>query len=168
VESGSRSKNAKPLVESVREVVGDIPEALREAPVTPLKRPPVKWNRFWWGVLGLAIALLLGWLFKTQLPVARSLVDRPSAIATSGFSPAVQSIQKKTREGSTSSTSTEITNVLLGHFAYAEAPPNTLIPISQDTQIRLRQAAATHLKESFSSRFRDSVPLKIRSICSLT
>lgn len=107
----------------------DIPEARRDM-VTPEPYPRSKFRYWGWGLLGLAIALLLGAMTN------RGWVTPPTA-----FVPADAGLR-------TAFTWTQLpTGTLLGHFPYKEAPLNMLRPITPNGQIQLHQAAAAKYLE---------------------
>lgn len=111
--------------------IGDIPEAFRE--ITAIEpQPRFKWQRWAWGLVGLAIALGLGlvvngsWSANTAVPTLEP-----------AFTPLVQPAN-----GTLPGLNIAAPGALLGHLPYEEAPKEALRPIASDGSLQLRQAAA--------------------------
>ncbi|MEB3355753.1 MAG: M15 family metallopeptidase [Synechococcales bacterium] len=123
----------------------DIPEALRDAPVPTTKSPPsrpVRWG-LWLGAGG-AIALVAGALVGWQFRNLETLItgsSAPPAAAEPGLS-SILDTQDAIADPAAADPDADATSSLLGHRAYAEAPPETLVPLTADGRIRLRAAAA--------------------------
>ncbi len=104
----------------------DIPEALRDnRKVTPRRRS--KSVAIIGGLIGLGLigAIALLWFLTATPPtkVSQSSVTTPTVSPTTSDRPSNE-------------------NVLLGHFAYPEASPQDLQPISSNLRFKLRKAAA--------------------------
>ncbi|WP_009631544.1 M15 family metallopeptidase [Synechocystis sp. PCC 7509] len=113
----------------------DIPEALRDnRKVTQRRRS--KSVTIVGGFIGLGVigAFALLWFLTNSPPgkVSQSSVTTPTASPTTSDRPSNE-------------------NVLLGHFAYPEASPKDLQPISRDRQIKLRKAAAQQFRAMSAS-----------------
>jgi zinc D-Ala-D-Ala carboxypeptidase len=110
----------------------DIPEALRDAtPGIIHGRPRKKWTVWWLGLLGFAIALVLGSVLNllTQTPGTTQAIATVQAQA--GLQVALQGNGMPLP-----------LNALLGHLPYSEAPAPTLEEVTADGSIKLRRPAA--------------------------
>jgi zinc D-Ala-D-Ala carboxypeptidase len=129
--------------------IDDIPEALRDAtPGVIHRRPQKRWNVWWWGVIGFAIALLLGSLLNllTQTP------GTTQAIATVQAKPGLQTALLENGIPLP-------LNALLGHLPYSEAPFDTLEAITADGTIKLRQPAAEQFIAMINAAKADGITL---------
>jgi D-alanyl-D-alanine carboxypeptidase len=127
----------------------DIPEALRETtPSVVSHRPSRKWPFWWWGVVGFAIAFLVGSLLNllTQTP------GTTQAINTSHAQEGIQVALTKTGIPLPS-------NALLGHLPYDEAPAESLENITADGTVKLRRPAAEHFVDMANAARADGVTL---------
>ncbi len=125
----------------------DIPEALREnsAVVTkPRKRSPA----LILGLLGLgAIAAVSGiFYFHT---VQNSADSVPAIVASPSPAQTVAPVNPSNNDS----------ELLLGHFAYEEAPQSELEPITSDGRIKLRSSAANQFKAMVAAARADGVRL---------
>lgn len=138
--------------------VADIPEAVRED--AEAKSQSI-WTskRIWWGLGGLGTVALLGlplvmWQFNTT---ARSpepeLVSGSSQVSTTGEAP--QSAQSNPQ----SSDESALSDSLLGHLPYDEAPESELEPVSDDGTITLRRAAAEKFLDMVEAARADGINL---------
>lgn len=128
--------------------IDDVPEAQRDGPL-PIKpsggsralRRWIAW--FSIGLLSALAGLLVSWLTYQG-------VDGESAIA---FQPMVTPVNAGgIPSGSTASSATPSTEkTLLGHRAYEEASPADLTPLSYNSTIQLRTAAATEFEAMMAS-----------------
>lgn len=124
----------------------DIPEALRE---TSAVKPRSYTKRRWlwiWGLLGVAIALVLSGLLK--LVTASSDLTSAAIAQESGLQPAL------IKAGIPLTTPS-----LLGHLPYEEAPPDTLEAITADGRVQLRQLAAQRFTDMAAAANADGVIL---------
>jgi D-alanyl-D-alanine carboxypeptidase len=131
--------------------VDDIPIAKRDAtkPSTRSGGWRQSWRLMAWGLLGFAIALLAGALvaWRTGAPAISAAVETtPSPVALETPAPSTLPSTEPATDNSL------LEDNLLGHFPYAEAPANTLVALSMDSSIQLRQAAA----EKFESMTADA------------
>lgn len=132
----------------------DIPEARRET-VTILTQPAAAPNLGRWLGLGIAAIALLGGGFVLLGPLGqgllpgrfrpmRGIADAPPAAApATELNPA--STATATPDGASPSTAERLVpsqKTLLGHRAYEDAPAETLVALTADGRIRLRQTAA--------------------------
>lgn len=121
--------------DSLGEPSDDIPAALRESPdvASQSKLQPML---FLLGgiTLFVVLAIISGFLFSLTTPkkTAESQASPASPLPTS----VPTSVPTNTSNTSNNS------EVVLGHLAYAEAPASELVPISADGRIRLRKNAA--------------------------
>lgn len=130
----------------------DIPEALRDAvdaeiPIAPERSWPLRHH--WWGFMGLAIVLLMG-VANQQLPPAES----PSVSRPTRFVPA--------KPGLTATANWRVlpgADLLLGHVAYQEAPPGSLVGVEPDGRIKLRGPAAQSFLAMVQAAQTDQVSL---------
>ncbi len=114
----------------------DIPEALRdsvEADISLIPNRPRRVRRRWWGLLGLAIALLLG-LANHSLSSSDPPVDSNSV----PFVPAETGLETTLNWRSLGAS----TDLLLGHFAYREASTASLGSVVPNGSIKLHNTAA--------------------------
>lgn len=119
----------------------DIPEALREAPTTITKR---RKNRFWLftGLTGLAVlAMFAGFWFAIFSSDPNIFTTNNSQSTDKAKTPA------PVDSGSQTVKQPDIVVGKSGHFAYQEAAPEQLEPITADGQMKLRQPAAQKFKE---------------------
>ncbi|WP_421655552.1 M15 family metallopeptidase [Leptothermofonsia sp. ETS-13] len=123
----------------------DIPVALR---VTPQEKPKSQVNVVVLAgslsALGLA-ALVSGVLFSLRVQQTES-----ATVATASPAPV---------ESKPSPTASPISEILLGHFAYPEAPRSELAPITDDGRIKLRKAAAKAYREMAAAALQEGVVL---------
>lgn len=124
--------NQHPRVDpSLEKANEDIPLAFRD-PLEPypLPRSPLTTRPPWWlmgmtAALALAILATAGWVFTINQP--RSLESKET---------------EKNPPESTAETLSPTEDSLLGHRAYGEAPPETLVPIDGSNEHLLRESAA--------------------------
>lgn len=123
----------------------DIPVALR---VTPQAAPKPKVNLVVLAgslsALGLA-ALVSGVLFSLRVQKTQN-----TTVATASPAPA---------ESKPAPTTSPTADMLLGHFAYAEAPRSELVSINDDGSIKLRKAAAKAYREMAAAASQQGVIL---------
>ncbi len=113
--------------------IEDIPEALRDTPNTQT-RSRRKRVFMVGGLLGLgAIALVTSLWYITAAPREN---------AASSLPPGNTSSSAATKSADAANTSASKAETLLGHFAYSEAPAKELRPITANSSIKLRKAAA--------------------------
>lgn len=131
----------------------DIPEARRET-VTILTQPAAAANVGRWLGLGLAAIALLGGGFVLLGPLGQGLLpgrfrpmsgiaDAPPVTPPAATDPA--STATATPSAADQSTAERLVpsqKTLLGHRAYEDAPAETLVALTADGRIRLRQTAA--------------------------
>lgn len=109
----------------------DIPLAFRDPletypqPKSPLTARPPWWLMGMTAAFALAILAIAGWVFTLKQP--RSLESKET---------------EKNPTESTAETLSTAEESLLGHRAYAEAPPETLVPIDRSGEHLLRESAA--------------------------
>lgn len=125
----------------------DIPEALRQ-PTKKIRQPRFQLTLVGWGAIGL-ILLVLGvgfswrWASSSGLwPSQSSQPQQPHPVATTA-----SAANRKASES------------LLGHLPYAEAPANTLQPITGDSNIRLRVSAAKQFQAMVEAAQADGITL---------
>jgi D-alanyl-D-alanine carboxypeptidase len=132
----------------------DIPEALREIPAgeTPSQlKSRLKWRRSLWVAVGFAIALILGVIFN-----GRSLSSGNPALLK--LNPAFTATVE-TAEGTLIRQGIVLSESLLGHLPYNEAPVDTLVPIVADGSIKLRQAAAAKFTDMVAAAQSEGIDL---------
>lgn len=123
----------------------DIPVALR---VTPQKTSRSSMNTV--VVAGSLSALAIVALVSGVLFSFRMQQVQDAAIATASPAPV---------EPAPAPSASPATDVLLGHFAYAEAPRSELVAITDDGSIKLRKSAAKAYREMAAAALRDGVVL---------
>lgn len=135
----------------------DIPEALRDTPETqPSSRPPLA--AILLGVLGLgAIAAGLGFWYVGQS--APAPVASPSPNASPPLASSDTPLPSPTPFPTATESPNPLTQGLLGHLPYEEAPAEELAPIVPDGSIKLRRAAAARYQEMANAARRDGVVL---------
>ena len=135
----------------------DIPTAVREnastanlvKPVPNRKHNPLVWGL---GILALASILPLGLLLRSRLT---TLPQIPLASNSSPSSPTTASPASPQVEDSPT--------VMLGHERYLEAPTSELVPLSSDSSILMRKAAAKKVEEMIEAAATDGVSLHVIS-----
>lgn len=115
--------SGKPYKHVTNRPVDDIPEALRDS-ADAQTRPPMKLVFLIGGLLGLGAIVASLWYANA----ARNPVPKPATEIT-------QYKQK-----------VNTSELLLGHFAYSEAPAKELKPIAANNSIMLREAAAQNFQ----------------------
>ncbi len=142
--------------------IDDIPEALRETVIG--KRSTQQTASRFWSVVGVGALAIVGssglavWRLSpppsldaggndVQTPAPESLLDGES------LNPAANQAEDTSLVDVASTT-------LLGHRAYDEAPPETLVSITADGSLKLRKAAAEKLTEMLDQARRDGVDLQ--------
>jgi zinc D-Ala-D-Ala carboxypeptidase len=123
----------------------DIPIAVRE---TPIAAPKTKVNK---SALMLIVATLGIVGMSTGALVAVQMQRSPQSPAAPARSPVAVSPSP--------SASPVDADTMLGHYRYAEAPANELVPLTSDGSLKLRRAAAKAYQEMESAAQRDGVSL---------
>jgi D-alanyl-D-alanine carboxypeptidase len=140
-----------------RTTIEDIPEALRENNVQVTvsgPRPSRAWMPIVWGVVGLAIALLLGLIFNRQ----PTLTDDP---LSAGFAPVIETVRRQAAYAGVPLPARSLgSDALLGHLPYQEADASSLRSVVADKSVMLRRAAAERFMEMVEAARRDRVYLR--------
>jgi len=152
--------NSEKEIQSV--TAEDIPVARREEELEvevgaiAWKAPRRPWRFALWMVVGGLLALILGGITTLLLPrfgalnsTAEPATDTPPIEAVSPATPSSDPILPE--------------DALLGHFPYDEAPSNTLVPLTADGSIQMREAAAERMTELLQAARRDNIQLELLS-----
>lgn len=146
-----------PLSPALRD---DIPFAERdeEVPVVVTVAPPprrpwfrARWVLLGWAIAGLFLVLLVGYVSTQQQPAS---APQPASVSTPVAAPALPLPLSPSATPAPSPA-----DALLGHLPYAEAPAESLRPISRDRRIKLRESAAIRFREMVAAARRDGVRL---------
>ncbi len=129
----------------------DIPEALRESPVSAdqphQRRFPKVWIWVGLGAIAFCLSILLAWWMQQPSFVGQSTPTEP-------LEPGLEAVvETPVPEADPAE------EALLGHFPYEEAPAETLQPISADGGILLRQAAADRFDEMVAAAQAEGIEL---------
>lgn len=139
----------------------DIPVARREVEpdgatgAIAWNTPRRPWRFVLWMVVGGLLALILGGLTTLLLPRLTgtgSLAGSPVESTPEAAAPTPAATPTPLPE-----------DVLLGHFPYAEAPPESLTPLTADGAIQLRAAAAEQMTALLAAARRDEIQLELLS-----
>jgi zinc D-Ala-D-Ala carboxypeptidase len=145
----------------------DIPEARREVLIGKKAQAPQRpW--VWLGLLAL-LCLLAGGGLAWVLARARTAKAEPSSSALAAPSQSNVSATSSAPVSTTTSTATASPSAspsegtLLGHHQFAVANPAQLVPLSQNTAIKLKPAAAQKLNEMIRQAQADGVQIQVIS-----
>ncbi|WP_044170181.1 M15 family metallopeptidase [Kamptonema formosum] len=129
--------------------VDDIPVALRDTPQSSSQLLGPKQLLLLAGLGLVALALFAG--FGFAVIETRSVASRPAEPAT----PATA----EPAESQTAAATPSSANTLLGHFQYEEAPASELAPVSADSSVKMRRAAAEAFQAMQAAASADGVSL---------
>ncbi|MCM1982847.1 M15 family metallopeptidase [Lyngbya confervoides] len=115
----------------------DIPEARRQAVAPSPSQPPLK--RSLGGLILGTTVLILGGVLLFSLWTGRKPAANP---------PREPSLPAARSDGT-----------VLGHFPYDEAPPTTLVPLADNPEVQLRQAAAQAYEDMAAAARGDGIRL---------
>jgi D-alanyl-D-alanine carboxypeptidase len=168
----------------LRTTIDEIPEALRDTPIEPRVSAPSPLSRFLAALaiifglsaLGLAATIVWMWFTPTSInPEARDqqTEDLASSRQTQTSDTAKNPVSPKSSADSSTDlpadTSTDTSTDspkeidLLGHLPYDEAPPEELVPITNDGFWSLRSAAADRFLAMQAAAKADGIDLAVLS-----
>ena len=141
--------------------IDDIPEALRETVIGTHSTQQTT-SRFW-SMVGVGAIAIVG---SGGFAVWRLSPPPSIDTAENGVRNSTESLLEGEAQNPQSSQTEDVSQIdadsvtLLGHRAYEEAPPKTLVSLTADGSLKLRKAAAEKVTEMLAHARRDGVDLR--------